>query len=209
MDVECYACGQPGSTREHVPPRAFFPKGRRDHLWTVPSCSEHNLDNSLDVEYVRNVICVQRSTNAVAEAVFESAKRSWNRSPALFTRTFRDVVEAVVDGESAGLFPFDLDRVTTVLSAVARALSYRDFGPGYKAEWRVFCATLLSKDPAPRWDSFRDMVSGLRFTANATPNPDVFTYGVHVLDVAFIYKLVFYEGFVAFAWPVIPIVHNR
>jgi hypothetical protein len=208
MDIHCYACGQPGSTREHVPPRAFFPRGRRGNLWTVPSCRSHNTDNSLDIEYVRNVICVQRNTNAIAEAVFEAAKRSWNRSPALFTQTFRDVVEAVIDGEPAGLFPFDLDRVTTVLSAIARALSYRDFGPQYKGEWRVFCATLLSRVSAPEWDSFRNMVSGVRFSAKATPDPDIFTYGVHILDVAFIYRLVFYEGFVAFAWPVMPIIEN-
>src|SRR5215510_6190671 len=97
----CYMCDQPAMSREHVPPRSFFPVGRRDNLWTVPSCAEHNLENSTDVEYVRNVVCVQRGSNAVAEESFEVAKRSWTRSPGLFHQTFHDVQAIVLEGEQA------------------------------------------------------------------------------------------------------------
>jgi hypothetical protein len=52
----CYACDQPATTKEHAPPYSFFPKGKRQNLITVPSCSVHNCDNAPDVEYVRNAI---------------------------------------------------------------------------------------------------------------------------------------------------------
>lgn len=122
----------------------------------------------------------------------------------LLAQTFRDVVETVVEGEAAGRFPFDLDRVNVVLSAIARALAYRDFGLQYQGQWRVFCATLLSRDHAPKWDQFRSMVSGLRFDAVTTPQPEVFAYGINTMDIAFVYQLTFYEGFIAYAWPVVP-----
>ena len=48
------------------------------------------------------------------------------------------------------------------------------------------------------------MVAGLHFKGRETPHPDVFTYGVHELDVTFVYRLVFYAGFITFAWPVLP-----
>jgi len=40
----CYYCGAPATSKEHVPPRGFFPKG--SDLITVPSCEIHNNDKS-------------------------------------------------------------------------------------------------------------------------------------------------------------------
>ena len=34
--MPCYTCEAEATTREHVPPRAFFPQGFRTNLWTVP-----------------------------------------------------------------------------------------------------------------------------------------------------------------------------
>ena len=58
MARKCYVCGREATSREHVPPRCFFPDDNRyrKQLITVRSCTEHNEDTSLDDEYVRNVI---------------------------------------------------------------------------------------------------------------------------------------------------------
>jgi hypothetical protein len=121
-------CDEVSSTREHVPPQCFFPNGQRENLWTVPSCALHNLGNSKDVEYVRNVLVTQRGTNETASELFQVVKRSWDRSPALFSRTFHDFRTALVEGEEAGVFPFDLPRIKAVMTAVCHALAFRDFG---------------------------------------------------------------------------------
>jgi hypothetical protein len=196
-------CDRPSTSREHVPPQSFFPIGRRGNLWTVPSCADHNSGNSKDVEYVRNIISVQRGTNMSAEQTFEVAKRSWNRSPGLFHQTFDDVRAVVIEGEEAGLFSFDLPRVKAVMSAVVHALAFRDFGRAYIGEWNVFCATLLSKTQAPEWDKFRGMLFSVTFEPLRAAQPDVFAYGIHRMDFGFIYRLVFYDAFVVFAWPVV------
>ncbi len=200
----CYMCDQSASNSEHVPPRSFFPKGKRTNIWTVPSCPTHNLDNKLDVEYVRNVITTQLGTNATAEQVLEVAKRSWDCSPALFARTFHDIEAVIVQEQETGAFPLDLARVKSVMSAVAHALAYRDFGRQYLGDWRVFCATLRSQKPTPDWDKLRRALAGAAYEPVVTPQPDVFEYGIHrTKPIGFIYRLVFYGGFVVFAWPVI------
>ena len=153
------------------------PSGFRGNLWTVPSCILHNLDNSLDVEYnVRNVICIHRGANTVAEAASETAKRSWDRSQALFSRTFDKVREVIVEGEAAAVFPLDLARVKTVVSAMCRALAYRDFGGGYEGDWRVFCASFGSEQASPEWGS----ISGYCLQLSVHPRHDSSAARVHL-----------------------------
>src|SRR5688572_4679712 len=48
----CYHCGSPASTREHFPPKSFFPRGGNLQLTTVPSCKLHNNDKSGDDQYL-------------------------------------------------------------------------------------------------------------------------------------------------------------
>jgi hypothetical protein len=200
----CYMCGEPAMTREHVPPYCFYPKSKRENIWTVPSCERHNLDANLDVEYVRNVISYQYGTNTTAEEVFEVTKRSWEHSPKLFERTMKGFETALVDGEETGAHPLELDRVKLVLSAIAHALAYRDFGREFIGEWRVHCSTLRSKDPAPKWRKFRRLVESGAYNTIETPYGEVFTLGIHKTKPhGFIYRMVFYGAFVVYAFPVI------
>ena len=209
MPDACYMCDKPGTTKEHVPPKSFFPQGRRTNIWTVPSCPEHNIDNSRDVEYVRNAICIHYGTNTAAKEVFEVAKRSYDHSPALFNRTFSEIAAIRVNGEEVGQFPFDLARVKAVVNAIVHALSYRDFGRQYIGQWRVFCATLRSPADVPpenvaKWDRRRRTLETVPYTSVEVPEPEVFSYGIGRLDDGgFAYRLVFYGGFVVYSWPIL------
>ena len=86
----CYACVGLATTKEHAPPRSFFPKiWKRGNLITVPSCDAHNHDQSEDVEYARNVISTMFGTNAVGQLHFANKSlRSFEHSPALSTSDF-------------------------------------------------------------------------------------------------------------------------
>src|SRR6266540_358166 len=106
--MSCYNCNDGDTTREHVPPLSFFPKGFRTNLWTVPSCERHNLGNSMDVEYVRNVIVSHRNVRGTAQQLAQSASfRSFERSSALFFRTFAGAEVTVIDRQPTAVFPFD------------------------------------------------------------------------------------------------------
>ena len=51
MPKVCYNCGQPATTKEHIPPKCLFPKGTRAQLITVPSCRDCNESMALDDQY--------------------------------------------------------------------------------------------------------------------------------------------------------------
>src|SRR3990170_1431695 len=76
----CYACSELAVTREHVPPRSFFPAkddlpsgiDLRKNLISVPSCQLHNTSKSKDDEYLLFVIVSNYETNPVAQHHFST-----------------------------------------------------------------------------------------------------------------------------------------
>lgn len=57
-------------TKEHIPPKAFFPKGEKDQLLTVKSCVKHNNAKSKDDLYVLAQICMNASPSNRAREIF-------------------------------------------------------------------------------------------------------------------------------------------
>lgn len=72
--MSCYfqGCGEKGTTKEHIPPRSFFPSGERKQLLTVKSCEKHNNAKSTDDLYVLAQICMNSSPNNRAREVWEN-----------------------------------------------------------------------------------------------------------------------------------------
>jgi hypothetical protein len=201
-------CDGDGITREHVPPLSFFPKGHRDKLFTVASCSEHNNGNSLDVEYVRNVIVSQISTNALARNWFQDrALRSYKRSPGLRNQTFAKSAPVIVDGRETVIVECDMPRFEFIMEAIAYACYFKDFGNRFTGEWVIFSPSMVATElllqglPDPN-ESLRVWVQSLLFTDMPTSNPEVFKYGIHLENEPegiYSYKFEFYEGFVVHA----------
>ena len=195
--MKCYMCAADATTREHVPPRSFFPKGLRENLATVPSCLIHNHDQSLDIEYARNIITGFYGINTQGEQAFEFAKRSYDRSPALFNQTFRDFEKVYFNGDETGVFTIDLDRIKSVMRPIANALYFHDYGEVYSGQWKVFIPSMGSRDKgsAEQWQGFRDLLASIQFTAKPVPHPDIFTYLVHEMPDGFVWEFVFYGAF--------------
>jgi hypothetical protein len=65
----CYMCDSLETSREHAPPRCFFPESKaigrnlRVNLITVPSCDIHNSEKSKDDEFLRSVILMSGTGN--------------------------------------------------------------------------------------------------------------------------------------------------
>ncbi len=199
----CYACERRATTREHAPPKSFFPMEKRKNLIVVPSCSVHNCDNSPDVEYVRNAIAFLAGLNGTGELLIDTAKRSFDHSPALFKRTFQSFVVHSQE-EQVGTYKADLPRVRTVMTAVAQALHYRDQHQKW-GRWHVFVPSLGSEASlihkrSDGWEAFRDLLSRIPYVDQPTAEPEVFRYGSHALDWGWIYQFTFYGGFVVNAW---------
>ncbi|WP_437480412.1 hypothetical protein WME75_35515 [Sorangium sp. So ce1014] len=70
--MSCYyhECQNKGRTKEHIPPRSFFPANQRNQLLTVKSCEEHNNAKSSDDIYVLAHICMSASPSNGARDIF-------------------------------------------------------------------------------------------------------------------------------------------
>jgi len=206
VDQKCYRCDAEGNTAEHVPPRSFFPEGFRTNLWTVPSCEAHNLTNSRDIEYVRNVIVSHRNATGTAHSLAQNASfRSFERSAALFFQTFREFEPIIIDDEETAAFRFDLPRFTRVMEAIAYALYFKVNGETHRSSWHVFSPTLVSSNEVrgvpDSWQAFRGMMRTIPFTPATVPVPEVFRYGTHVWsEGGLAYAFEFYGGFEVFVW---------
>lgn len=71
--MNCYfqGCTAIGTTKEHVPPRSFFPEGEKEQLLTVKSCKQHNNLKSTDDLYALAQICMNASPNNRAREVWQ------------------------------------------------------------------------------------------------------------------------------------------
>jgi hypothetical protein len=171
---------------------------------TVPACAAHNNDNAKDVEYVRNVFCIQYGTNTAAEKVAEVAERSWDNSEGLFIRTFHDFREATVEDEGEiGVFSGDLARVKRVVAAIAQALYFLEIGSNSPTEFEVFCAFHSLKSLQGLTDGSErigEMLASLTYTTRPTPYTDGFGYRIHRGRDVLVFALGFYERLWCYAW---------
>lgn len=71
--MTCYfqGCPEKGVTKEHIPPRSFFPEGEKSQLLTVKSCEAHNNSKSTNDLYVLAHICINSSPSNRAREVFQ------------------------------------------------------------------------------------------------------------------------------------------
>jgi hypothetical protein len=198
----CYMCDRPATSREHSPPYSFFPDDRRVNLITVPSCETHNNRNSKDVEYVRNLITSDLHVNEVGLAMFQKARRSYERSPKLFRNTFARVRFVRVCGRETAVNQINLTRFKRVIRAIAYALYFHDFGVKFPRRWNVYNATMVSQNEGfyDRPDMVNPYLRQLFRQAPAaqrdTNQPEVFRYGVNrgELPHEVFYRLLFYAG---------------
>jgi len=195
-------CDAAAVTREHVPPKSFFPASLRTNLITVPSCLKHNLDNSKDVEYVRNVISTQHGANDASGEVFELTKRSLDHSPKLMSQTFRGMKPITVDGNETGAFPIDLVRHKNVMSTIAYAMYFQNKQRKHRGDWRIFtpsfgyAPSVLGGQPDP-WKGLRQYLDSGQYTPIQVAHPEVFKCDlIDMEENQTMYRFTFYERIV-------------
>ena len=202
---QCYACTKYATTKEHAPPSSFFPEGQRENLTTVPSCPEHNNDNSKDVEYARNVISMMFGVNAVGEQLFgNKSMRSFNRSPALMQKTFADIHSVQFRGMSVGAFTIDRARIVNVMRACITALHFKKTGKRASG-WEIILANLMFQGEVPveqsgAWFGLLSSFEQMSFQVQLTKSPDVFQFAIADTRSGPVYSLRFYKSFLVFAF---------
>jgi len=160
----------------------------------------------LDVEYVRNVLSTQHGSNDAAAEVFEMTKRSLDHSPKLRSRTFHGLRPVVVEGKETGAFPIDLQRHKRVMSAIAHALYFHDFGRKHRGEWQIFTPSFgygasVHDGQADPWENFRKLLESGQYTPRPVPHPEVFAYDVLEMEQGqMMFRFLFYGQVVVNVW---------
>jgi len=150
MNTHCYMCGADGSTREHVPPRSFFPKGvGHQELLTVPSCPKHNTAKSNDDQYVLAQICINAGLgeNLAKQVFLRSIAPQLIRSPAFAARIAQGA-KTLPNGWRK--YPVDSDRLDRFFDHLVHALVFAKYGCQLdKHQHRIahLYLSLTSEDP--------------------------------------------------------------
>lgn len=203
--IRCYACTKESTSREHVPPKCFFPKGHRKNLITVPSCKKHTQDNSEYVEYVRDIITICFQVNKTGTEQFENKTfRSVTRNSRLIDKLFKNLSTVYLNGSETGSTEADLDIFDKVFNLIGKALYFYDFGKRFTHKFKVLPASFFSKDIAQldQTKQYYKMIKTLnllKYEKINTENPKVFRYDRYREDKNnIVYRLLFYEGFIIF-----------
>jgi hypothetical protein len=144
-------CESPATTREHVPPKCFFPKSKdtplgedlRFNLITVPSCEEHNSAKSKDDEYLCFVVAFHFENNPVG--AHSSAVRFLRavKERQSIIHILKNPFAVIVNGLPTIGFHVDPSRVDRVFDHIARGLAFHHYGHKYtgpvKLDSVAFC----------------------------------------------------------------------
>lgn len=139
---QCYCCEKTATTKEHIPPKCFFPEPKhlpenspnyRKNLITVPSCFEHNNYRSKDDEYAAAVIIL----NSESKLAFTFHKSKWVKTmlrnqASLGKRIFSKARQVPIISKKGNLLilnetlaiPYEWNRIESVIKSIACGIYY-------------------------------------------------------------------------------------
>jgi len=132
---ECYLCGAPATTEDHVPPQGMFPKPRPHNLIKVPACGPCNNGRSLDDEYFRLVVAALSDDSPQSMVLLHQRILPRAREhPALIVRFLNG--RRMVPAKNPGRIPIgrrpevkiELPRIQAVIDKIVRGLFFKHTG---------------------------------------------------------------------------------
>lgn len=139
-------CNSEATSREHIPPRAIFPKAidlngganPLKNLITVPSCDEHNTKKSEDDEYLVYAIVCHYQNNPIA---LQPLIKKMSRASQLKSKSIMDLLDeptiVLLDGKETGSVRMDRARIYKCLEQMGRGLYFHEFGKKWLHEIAV------------------------------------------------------------------------
>jgi hypothetical protein len=151
----CIYCGGDAETRDHIPPKSFFPTPRPSDLITVPSCGACNSGFQMDDDYAQKVLLAREdvSNHPVAQRLIPKLLRSWERPrgkalPISIARTARELPIYTSDGVVAGKTPaygVSSTRMHRFVERTVRGLFFNEVGCVLPAAYDVGVVLFLER----------------------------------------------------------------
>lgn len=167
--MKCYyqGCNEEGVTKEHIPPKAFFPLGDNNQLLTIRSCSKHNNAKSSDDIYALAQICMHASPNNRAREVWQNkiAKQLDHNNGA-----FRKMLAAgsEVLSDEGVKYPVDIERLDTFFTALSCGIVFEACGQSLPEHYRISHVYHSLEYGDPLWKTMADQTE--RFYSGSIPN---------------------------------------
>ena len=154
----CIYCGSDAHTRDHIPPKAFFPNPRPSDLLTVPSCAACNSGFQLDDDYAqmtllaRDDISDRKAVQLLIPKLLRSLERQEGKAlPISIASTARDFPIYTPDGIVAGTTPaygISSTRMHRFATRMIRGLFFTEMGYALPTTHDVGVALFLEGRPA-------------------------------------------------------------
>lgn len=154
-------CDLPGTTDEHVPPRALFPEAKdvegqnyRINLITVPSCPEHNTGKSDDDEFLmvslagiigNNSIGYRHKLTKVDRAIRRSSFRLLDKAIVKKQQVVKVELEENRFFDVIWGTP-DVERLRRCFDRIVRGLHLHHFGDPLEGETKMLLGYLFHSD---------------------------------------------------------------
>lgn len=136
--MKCYfqGCEEKGITKEHIPPRSFFPIGEKEQLLTVKSCVKHNNSKSKDDLYVLAHICMNASPSNRAREVFvDKIQPQLNFNNGALRKKLSGGSVRLPDGTVK--YPVDVDRLDEFFTALSCGIIFKSCGESLPENYSV------------------------------------------------------------------------
>jgi len=206
-------CRKKATTKEHIPPKCFFPEKKdlppgyddlRRNLITVPSCPDHNTENSKDVEYILYVLSLNILGNNIAVDHFlTKIVRAMERNQGLIRKIYQDKKDISIENSETkeryitSALNTDRDRFDKVIKMLARGLYFHVYKKKWLDEISLHAEFLRSfdKDDNAFFNSMEsttdELFQKLPFSGS---NPEVFKYQFFEKSPMKLARLHFYNG---------------
>lgn len=216
MKEICYACDDWATSREHCPPKCFFPKNQRKNLITVPACSKHNNRKSNDDEWVRLIIASMAGEEKLLPTIMDSLKRPTKTgNPSVIQNHALDMLNQIVPNHLKNthdlpddiqygkyeLSPEKADILRKHLELMARGIMYHENGVNCKNSLFNIQSDKLPPAMCRKETKYiLDLISYadsnnllLGNTDEKGDNKNIFSYKINILDLMSIIQLKFYQ----------------
>jgi hypothetical protein len=135
--MTCYyqGCTAQGTTKEHVPPKCFFPEGEKLQLITVASCPVHNSAKSQDDTYALAHICLSSSPSNRSREVWETTiAPQLGHNNSAFAKTLLHGSRQVEGGVQ---YSVDVQRLDGFFTALSCGLIYKSRGSALPTQYKT------------------------------------------------------------------------
>lgn len=190
--MKCYyqGCTRKGITKEHIPPRSFFPKGENEQLLTVKSCEIHNNKKATDDQYVLAQILMNASpSNRAREIFIKKIKPQLSHNDGAFRKMLTQGAIELEDGSVK--YPVDLKRFDEFFTALSCGIVFKTTGEQVPDSYVIHHQyPSFTSDDGEReqglkvFEEFQQLISGkpidvLNFGKPNTQNERIYTVEVH------------------------------